>query len=220
MKESIISTRIARQTAYVQTTRMAELGVRMSKLRSSVVDVRSPMALGVDLDACIAGDPPGPDAALIATESFFGAMALIDAVVIPLDIAASVAQAIHDNADKACKQDFFGTNASTACVPFATIYHVLNALANIGKNAKSLVDDAHNIFITAVEIAETYQRDKAEDCRNLIKEDTGSLVNIGGNANDALERVEVKLTLLKSLLEQNQALLLIPQGKRDDFPMK
>ena len=188
-------------------------------------------------DKCGDGSPSGFRGDLLAVIILDGAMAAISSFNIVLDIAVLIMDHSRDVAEKACKQDFAGVNASTACVPFEVSYHVVKGINDLTKSARRLLGDAKNILKSSVALGESDDFDDSEACRkkikdntdtlktdtmtlisattnpdnnSTVKEDTENLKISAGNTEDALGRIEAELAEMKNLL-------LTPQGKREGF---
>lgn len=226
LQETITTNNIARQSLAQQTTHLAELG---GSLSLQTTEANYLKALAVDPDACIAGGlPTDPGEDLEYIRDHLRLVSILDGVIIATEVVAHSSKAIHDTGVKVCDQTVAGFNTSLACVPFATVYHIAKIASNTVKGVRSLSVNAKNNWLNDYEIRqETQQRDKAKDCRNLIKYDTENLIRDvadlklqAGGTNDALVLIMNELAKLKNLVEDNRSLLLTPHGQRKGFPSK
>lgn len=133
-----------------------------------------------------------------------------------LQVVKNVASGAFNSCSVVCNQDAFGWNCEAGCL----------ALAIVSGAADIIYDGADLGFKVGGEIDAAAQMEKMAECiqenkSNVtsIKDDVVDLKIKAKETGDSLVRVEEELALLKTLLEQNQSLLLTPHGQKDGFPL-
>lgn len=150
-------------------------------------------------------------------ESGFDVPALLEIIATGVSIANSVVgfttallETLKDNVEPAANQTVAGFNAGASVIPFALV-------AGISKMAGEVVGGVEKGLTIAAQIVSAHTADTLQDCLTSVRDNTDDLKIMAGNTEDALKRIEKELTLLKGLVEQNQELLVTPQGKRDGW---
>jgi len=216
LRDVKFSVSVARKNLSLQRPQIAALGAQMSKFQASRVNY----ALSSE-DRCADGTAPGPSADLEAILALDITMLALDGISTVGDIVTEILELSRDVGDKTCKQTVGGFNASSVCVPFEVAFHVVKGLNGVVKGTRSILDDSKNIVESSVAIHKSKMDNDSEACRKEIRDntaslmvDTGILKKSAGDAAAALVRVEEELALMKTLLIENQELLLTPHGQR------
>ncbi len=229
MDEAISSSRNANLKISVQIARIHELGILFSELQSS----RTRLA-NTDVCDVSGGDELGN---LSAEEVLQIIITVFDGITVVTDIVVQVLDFVKDIAEKPCGQDVAGFNGNTACTPAVLVYHIANGLNDVMKNGVTILGDAKEFVALAAEQDEAQDSLDAKACTKQIRDefrDTGKIVLLqedvttidgkvnaltaaAGDTNTMLLEVKEALRLMNIIIEQNQDLLLMPAGQRENF---
>jgi len=226
MNESISSGRKASLNISVQTAKVRELGVLFSEFQASEI-------ITEDADVCAVSD--GDALKKVTAEDIMqGVITGLDGVTIATDAIADGLEVVKDLLNPACEQDVAGFNGSTACIPFVAAYHISNVLTNILKNSVTVLGDAKEHVALAAGKADAQDALDAKACTKQVRDefkaggavvelqggvsslqsDVNSLRTAGGNTDQSIAELELKLDSLLGLVEGNRQLLLTPSGLR------
>lgn len=164
-------------------------------------------------------------------ESDFDVAALLEIIATGVSIANSAVsfttaalETAENNVKPAANQTVAGFNAGSAVIPFALV-------AGISKMVGEVVGAVEKGLVIAAQIVSASADDTNQQCLKSVRDngvdvkadvtklkaDTALLKNNAANNSAALAQVQLEMEQLKQLLEQNQQLLLTPQGKREGF---
>lgn len=168
LRDTLSSTRRARNAISAQTATVRHMGSVLSNLQLSKADfLLSP----AHSDPCALGEAPGPGPDLIAVAALDVIITASDVVLVVVDIVVKSLQAITNVSEVGCAQDVAGFNARSACLPFTLAFGITDALASILKGARLLLVDARAIVKTAAAFGDSFKRDMANACSKTIKDD-------------------------------------------------
>ncbi|MDH3917923.1 MAG: hypothetical protein OEU25_07045, partial [Rhodospirillales bacterium] len=150
-------------------------------------------------------------------------LVIIASLTVAIGVAKTVTNVldgVRDGTERACDQTAVGFNGAAACTVLEVAYHVSNGITDLIEVARDGVE-------VGFDIVGSQQTDAIHDCLESIKTDTETLKadtaflkEQGAGTGDGIEELKESLALLKGLVEQNRDLLLTPQGRRDEFPLK
>jgi len=168
--DAVSTARGAMRSLSAQRARVTELGLILADYRLSQVNYRISTAASGPIDPCAPGTPgPGPD--LIAVRALNITIITLDSVLVAGNIVTEVLKTIADIADKPCKQDVAGFNASAACIPFTVAAHISSGIFGVVGGAKNILVDSRNIVVNEAKIASASKADNAKACSKIIRDD-------------------------------------------------
>jgi hypothetical protein len=132
----------------------------------------------------------------------------------------NVLDGVRDSTERACDQTAAGFNGSAACTVLEVVYHVSNGITDLLEVGRDGVE-------VGFDIVNSQQTDAVHACvesiktdTEVLKKDTEFLKGKSGDVDTGIAELKDGMALLKILVEQNRDLLLSPQGRRDEFPLK
>jgi hypothetical protein len=133
--------------------------------------------------------------------------------LVALSIVTEVLDAVRDSGERGSDQTAAGFNCAVCAIALEVAFHVSNGAKDIVETGMDLLgsfqtDAILNCVQSIKSDSETLKLDAA-----AMKADIAELLKGQGGVNAVLEE-------LKGSVQQNQNLLLTPQGQRDGFPLK
>ncbi len=133
--------------------------------------------------------------------------------LVALSIVTEVLDAVRDSGERGSDQTAAGFNCAACAIPLEVAFHVSNGAKEIvGIGMDLLGSFQTDAILSCVQSIKTDSEALKLDTA-AMKRDIGDLKAGQAGADEVLEDI-------KSLVRQNQLLLLTPHGQRDGFPLK